>query len=292
MPVDANGVRADVISDSATTISRMNPGRAYEAYIGGVSRDNRARIIHDIAKHFGKQALRHITPDIAEYTKGYLRDLYALFNTSMVTFIDSLNEEELIAHTKEVVELNLYLYYPPDNEYNVIDVISNINKSKYAPHMGKVTYVNAWGQTVQTVDDIHMGTLSFFFLEKIANLYSGVSSAKVNNFGLPVKGANVDKHRYPHSQTPTKFFDESSNRILVSHIGSAVADMMDLAQNPTSHKALYKKKLQSQKVYSTDFDIDRNEIMYGQTKPLQIENHMFTAAGFTMEYVAPRNTDQ
>lgn len=292
MPVDANGVRADVISDSATTISRMNPGRAYEAYIGGMSRDNRARIIHDVAKHFGRQALKHITSDIAQYVKGYLRDLYAIFNTSMVTFIDSLNDEELITHTKEVIDLNLYLYYPPDNEYNVIDVISNIDKSKYAPHIGKVTYVNSWGQTIQTIDDIQMGVLHFLVLEKIANLYSGVSSSKVNNFGLPVKGANVDKYRYPHSQTPTKFFDESSDRILVSHIGKAVADMMDLAQNPTSHKALYKKKLQNAKVYDTDFDIDRSEILYGQTKPLQIQNHMYTAAGFTMDYVEPRATNE
>ena len=292
MPVDSNGVRADIISDSPTTISRMNPGRAYESYLGGFSRDNRARIVHDIAKMFGRQSLKNITPDIAEYTKGYIRDLYANINSELVTFIDSLNEEELIHHTKEIINENLYLYYPPDNENNIIDVIKSIDQSKYRPHIGKLTYVNSNGETVTTKDDIQMGVLSFMVLEKIANLYSAVSSSKVNNFGFPVKGANVDKPRYPHSQTPTRFLDESSNRILVSHIGSAVADMMDLAQNPTAHKALYKHIIQSPTVYNSEHDIDRAKIEYNQTKPLQILDHMFTAAGFRMEYVEPRNQEE
>lgn len=287
MPVDSNGVRAEVISDSATTISRMNPGRAYESYLGGVSRDNKAALIHELSKFFGSAALKHITIDIANYAKVYLKGLYAQINTDLITFIDSLNEEELIAHTRKVIEESLSLYFPPDNERNVIDVIRDNSLSKYRPHIGKVSYVNADGVTVQTKDDIQIGVLYFLVLEKIANLFSAVSSSKVNNFGLPVKGSNVDKHRYPHSQTPNKFLDESSNRILISHIGSAVADMIDLAQNPVAHKALYKEMLQSPHVYNTQYDINRQEIEYGQTKPLQIINHMFTATGFVMEYVEP-----
>lgn len=110
-------------------------------------------------------------------------------------------------------------------------------------------------------------------------------AVRLTTFGFPVKGASVDKHKYPHSQTPNKLLAETENRILISHIGpEAVADMIDLALNPTAHKTVYRDIIQSDVPYNTEFDVDRSDIPLGNTKSLQILNHIFTAAGFTMTY--------
>lgn len=285
MPTDALGVRADIISDNTSTISRMNLGRAYESYIGAFSRDNRTRLTQQLYSQFGPDCLVSEDPRAMAYAKDYLRGMYGLLNSDMVTFIDSLNQEELVHHVKSVIRDNLELYYPTDNENNITDVIGDaktgIENSPYKPHTGKVTYTDMLGRRVTTEEDVQIGVLYVMFLDKIANSYSAVSSAKVNNFGFPVKGAQTDKYRYPHSQTPTKLLAETEFRILLSNMGAeACADMMDLALNPNSHKALIRSILESDKAFDTSFDIDRSVIPYGETDSLQVLRHLFTAAGF------------
>lgn len=281
MPVDKNGVRADVITDSSSTISRMNIGRAYESYMGAVSRDNRMRMTEVLTKKYSSV----MTPSYLKYAKEYLRGLYMRINSEMSNFIDSLNPEELLCHVKEVIENNLYIYYPVDNEINITDVITEIEASVYKPIDDKLVYTNSYGVSVESEDNIQIGMLYFMFLEKIGNSYSAVSSSKVNNFGFPVKGANVDKPKYQHSQNPIKFMGETENRILSSYIGlEGVADMVDLALNPSSHKTLIRKILESEQGYCNDMDIDRNDIPYGQTKSLQILNHVFSATGFKIDF--------
>lgn len=286
MPMDKNGVRAEIIADSSSTISRMNAGRAYESYLGAASRDNRTRLIKQLTELFGQSCLTNPTKESLKYTKDFLEGFYKLINPEMQEFINSLNKQELTTHYLEVIHRNFYIYYPPDNQYNIVDVIASIDASKYKPLSDKLTYTNGVGEVVETTDDIQIGVMYVMFLEKIANLYSAVSSSRVNNFGFPVKGSNVDKFKYPHSLTPTKLLAETEMRILSSHIGPhAVADMMDLALNPTSHKTVYKEILQSKTPYNSTFNVDRTDIPYGQTKSLQTLNHIFTAAGFVMNYV-------
>ena len=283
MPVDKNGVRADVITDSPSTIARMNLGRAYEAYLGAFSRDNRTRLTALMTANYGPNFLENHSAASLAFARGYLRDMYSMVNPEMVEFIDALTAEQFASHLKDVIEENLYLYCPTDNDYNVVDIISAIEKSTYKPLNDKVTYMDAFGRTVETADNVRIGVLYFMFLEKVASTFSAVASSKINNFGLPVKGANVDKPRYPHSLTPVKFNDEATTRNLLSFMGpEAVADMLDLALNPNSHKLLYRSILESDKAFDPNFDIDRGIIPYGETKSLQIMRHVFTAMGVDM----------
>jgi hypothetical protein len=290
MPVDEQGVRVDVITDSMSTISRMNLGRAYQAYLGAVSRDERQRLINNFTTKYGPDFLYKLTKDDLAWTRSYLHSLYKMINPDMEEFILSLNEEELYAHFKRIVEHNLTIYYPPDNEYNVTDVIYNIDTSQHKPHLGKLTYIDELGNRVTTDEDIRVGQLYFMFLEKIAMSYSGVSSSKVNNFGFPVKGTNLDKFKYPHSLTPTKTLGETEIRILESFAPpEVVADMVDVTLNPISHKLLIRGILESKTGYDANFNIDREKVEYGQTKSLMILKHIFNACGFDFEYEEENN---
>lgn len=286
MPVDKNGNRADIITDSAATISRMNLGRAYESYLGSVSRDNKQRLINYFTCKYGSDFLNKITKEDITYFYNYIKGLYSLINPDMVEFIDSLNEQELFNHLKEVVTDNLYIYYPTDNEYNITDVIENIEKSIYKPLNDKVTYIDELGNKVETKENIRIGQLYFMVLEKIANSYSAVSSSKVNNFGFPIKGTNHDKYKYPHALTPTKTLGETEVRILTSLGGNPelIADLIDITLNPISHKLMIKNILESNTAFNPNFNIDRSIVEYGQTRSLMILKHILNAAGMDYAY--------
>ena len=290
MPVDELGNRVDVITDSMSTISRMNLGRAYQAYFGATSRDERQRFLNQFITKYGNDFLYKLQKDDLVFIRSHLHSLYSKINTDMEEFITSIDEEELFAHFKRIVEHNLSIYYPPDNGYNVTDVITNIEASVHKPHLGKLTYIDELGNRVTTDEDIRVGQLYFMVLEKIANNYSGVSSSKVNNFGFPVKGTNLDKFKYPHSLTPTKTLGETEERILESFAPpEVIADMIDITLNPISHKLLIKGILESPTGFDPNFNIDRSKVEYGQTKSLMILKHIFNAYGIDYVYEEANN---
>lgn len=290
MPVDAYGNRAEVITDPSSTISRMNLGRVYEAYLGATSRDNRSRLINYIHTRYGQKKMSKIIPlltdDDVAYCYNYLKGLYMLINPQMDEFITSLNPEDLRLHIQEVLLENIYFFYPPDNEYNIIDVIGNIEASIYAPYYTNITYRNTLGHMVTTKEKIRIGNMYIMMLEKIADDFMAVSSAKVNNFSFPVKSSSVDKHRYQHSHNPTKTMGETEDRIYNAYASQEfMAEIVDINTSPNSHKQLIKNILQSDHPVANLPDIDRQANPYGQNKPLLIFKHMANAFGIDFNFV-------
>ncbi len=285
MPVDKLGNRADVIADSNASISRMIIGRDYQMYLASASRDNKHRLQKHYLSVFGSNYLKTITDEGLDHFRIYMRGFYELINPDMVEFIDSLNSDELYKHFLECMTKEIYIYYPPDNAINIVDVITGLENSIYKPHIGTVSFVNDLNQRVETRDNIRIGQSYVMVLEKIANDYSAVSSARINNFGFPVKGTNLDKHKYPHSLTPTKTLGETEVRIFTSYADpKAVADLFDYTLNPVTHKMLVKSILTGTKAFNPDFDVDRSVIEYGNTKSLAILRHIFNSAGFTYKF--------
>jgi len=282
MPIDELGNRADIITDNMATISRMNIGRAYQVYLSAYSRDNKHRLQNYFFNKYGTDFKYKVIKEDLDYFKKYMTDMYGLINSDLVKFINSLNEEELLNHLVECLTKDIYLYYPPDNEKNIVDIIEDIEKTPYKPHYGKVSYTDELGNRITTKDNIRIGKLYTMVLEKVAMDYAAVNSAKVNNFGFPVKATNIDKYKYPHSITPTKTLGETEVRIITSYSDSAViADLFDLNLNPVSHKLLIKHMLESDIPFDPTYDIDRSVVEYGNTKSLAILSHMFNVAGFS-----------
>lgn len=285
MPINEDGVRVDIISDPMSTISRMNLGRTYEAYLGAASRDNRNRLIKYFKEKYGNNFLEKMTDEDYQYVYKYLREFFKLINSDMVEFIDSLDHEGIRLYFKDIVENELYIYYPTDNEKNITDVVMDIENSIYRPTKSKLKYIDYHNKEVISKEDILVGRMYFMVLEKIGNVYNSVSSAKVNNFGFPAKSGNKDKMKHPFSTNPTKILGETEVRILTSYADREfITDMMDLALNPSSHINLVKHILSSEKAFDTNFNIDRKMIPYGNTKSLQILKHMFNAAGIDFTY--------
>ena len=286
MPVDSMGNRAEVIADPMATGSRMNYGRNYEAYIGATLRDNRTRLIERLRAKYGDSFIERLTESDVEEATLFLRGLYALINEEMVEFIDGLNSQERYEHLIEILNDNLYIYYPTDNGYNIIDIVDNIENSVYKPHFSPVILKDEYGNINVTKDNVRIGVLYFMLLEKIGNTYSSVSSAYVNTFGFPVKPTGNDKNRYPHSLTPSKILGETEVRIFASYLNPvALADLIDINTNPNSHKYIVKHILESEKAFDDSFNVDREVVPYGQHKSLMLLRHLFQASGFDIAYV-------
>jgi len=295
MPIDAYGNRAEVITDPSSTISRMNLGRVYESYLGATSRDNRNRLINYLLTRYGKKKLHQLIPILTEediiYCYNYLHGLYKLINPQMDAFITGLTREDLLQHIQEVLLGNIVFFYPPDNEYNIVDVIASIEDSIYRPYYTEVTYRNTLKNKVMTKEKIRIGNMYIMALEKVADDYMAVSSAKVNNFSFPVKSSNVDKHRYQHSHNPTKTLGETEIRIMNAYASpEANAEIVDINTNPNSHKQIIKNILNSDHPIANLPDIDRTANPYGQNKPLMIFKHMGNAFGIDFSYTPEEET--
>ena len=280
MPVDKWGVRADVIADDSSTGSRMNPGRAYEVYLNAARRDLQTKLV----QQFGYYEGMVLTPEAIQQIGTILGEFYSIISPVRMKqeFLDTLTFEELSHHVYKCLSSGIRLYYPPDNERNICDVIEMLEVSPYKPNYDTLVYTDDLGRVVETVEPIRVGQIYLMFLEKIANSYSAVSSSRVNNFGFAIKGSNTNKYRYPHALSPTKTLSETEIRILVA-LGAHVQDLTDQTFNPISHKLVVKHILTSPKAFDRDFDIDRSIVQYAAGKSVGLARHLFNAVGFDLD---------
>jgi len=293
MPVDEAGNRADVIVDQGSTISRMNISRTYEAYFGGLARDTRKKIIEDCAKslNISTETLMSnpeafLTDKEVIYAQNYLYGLYKLFSVRMSKFIKELSLDKMRLYLIDIIKNQLSFYIPPDNEIRVVDAIKAIENSPYKPIRGHIRYKDFYGRECIVRSKTQIGNFYVMFLDKIADSYMAVSSSRVNNFGFPIKLSSNEKNKFPHSQTPVRSLGETESRIMVSYSDPvAIAEMFDLNTNPTSHKLAVSKILQSDKLTRIENIVDRENITYGNTRPLSILKHLFNCAGMNFRYI-------
>lgn len=288
MPIDKYGNRADIISDPSSTISRMNIGRTYEGYLGAVSRDNRLRLISYLQNKYNtniENIVNNLSQEDIDYVYNYIHGLYNLINKDMVEFLESLNKEEIIHHIKEVLLENMYIYYPVDNDKPIIEVIKDIENSIYKPLNDKVRFKLENGVEIESKENIRICNMYYMLLEKIAHTYNSVNSAKINNFGFPIKGSTIEKHKTQHALTPTKVLGETEVRILTSYLGErAVAELLDMNLNPNTHKQVVKNILTKDNPMQISKNVDRSQYSYGQNKSLILLKHIFNASGIDIDF--------
>lgn len=285
-PRDDFGNIVDILTDGVSaTIARMNPGRILQAFTGSLSRDNRQQIIDRLKAKHGQDYLFNIDTEDVERETAFLRSLYSKINNKMVEYIDSLDADGRYEHLLKVVEDWLDIYWPVDNDRSFSDMMYAVNDSEHKAPLGKLNFKDTFGRWRRTIDDIRIERNYFLTLDKPARDFSGVSSARVNQYMLPIKGGQYDKYRYPHSRTPIADVSETEGRIAISHTDPVyTAEKFDVALNPTAHMAIVRNDLNSEVMYDVDFSIDREAIPYGKTKPLLLMNHMFGSSGLHFVY--------
>ena len=294
MPMDEAGNRADIVMDANSTISRMNLARLYEQYTNAASRDVvkhcRARLgLEPSAK--GRSVVQTVYYEnraLFEEIYAYLMGYYQITSPKMyMWFTSGIEEEDRVQHLARVIDHGIYLYIPPDNPTEPVEMVKAI-EAKYRPTYGPVTYIGNSGNKITTNEPVRIGSVYMMLLEKIADDGSAVSSSKLQNFGILAKLSKADKNAQPVKNQAVKIVGETEGRILATHIGQKpMAEIMDRNNNPITHKHLVWNLLNADNPANVDSLVDRSQIPYNQTKPLQLVNHIAACSGYRYKYFVP-----
>ena len=214
LPVDDDGNVADIIADPNATISRMNLGRCYEHYINACSRDVRKRIRNQLGLVEGQKTSveelrtfsKEMVMDIWEYLKGYYQILSPL--RMYEKFALKLNEEQIYEHLVSCINEWIYIYFPPENETEDIEVVKALEEY-VKPTWTQVSYIGNSGKVSRTKEKVRIAPMYYLLLEKTGDDWTAVSSARLQNYGVLSQITNADKFSQPTRQQAIRAFGES-----------------------------------------------------------------------------------
>lgn len=287
MPVDEAGNRAEMVMDSAGTISRMNLGRLYEHYINSASRDALKGVcnILGVTSRVTVSELQKIDPSVFNHAYLHLMRLYQIvFEGQYDFYSQQISQEEKYEHIASVVNDNVYLLFPINNEKSTVDVVKELEKA-FKPTYGPVTYVGNSGKRVTTVNPVRISKLYIMLLDKIADDWSSVNSGKLQHFGVLSPTTKSEKFSNPYRNSPVRTIGETEGRIFAGYCGrEATAEMMDRSNNPATQRNVVWNILNSDKPTNIDHVVDRKYIPLGGARPLQLVRHIMGTAGYGFKY--------
>lgn len=299
MPTDKHGTRADVIADGNTTANRMNPARLYEHYLNATN-DQLEREIRAAAKD-------GLTPAVVEHCWNRVLQYYKIISPHMYDTITSARYGKTPQqHIEEIVKAPMHqgidLFIPTNNKVSMVDAMVQL-RNEYPVDIGPVVYRGRSGNMVKTVDDVMIASNYFIMLEKTGSGWSAVSSGTLQQHGILAKLTRNDKHARPGRVSPTRNLGEDETR-LVSAVatdnttaqsltgkfgktaadGLAVAEMMDMANNPIVHQEAVRRLLTVDEPTNIQTLIDREKFPRGGSRSLRFVKHHLEIAGLRLTY--------
>ena len=296
MPVDSDGNRADIVMDGGATIARMNIGRLYEQYINAASRDVKKGICKMLGversdKHYIAKLTNLFDNDKERFNQiyTYLMGFYKIVSPRMFDEFSVLPSEKKLEHMFSLNREALELYIPTDNSPELIDMIKDQIELHYPPVYGPVTYKGNSGRYVTTRSNFRIGSVYMMLLEKIGDVWSSLSSGKLQHFGILSQLTRTDKHAQPTRNQPVKAIGETEGRIIVSYGGpKVIAELMDRNNNPETHKRMVWAILSADQPSNIDLLNDRKVYPFGGSKPIQLITHIAMCAGWKYKYTSKK----
>lgn len=290
MPVDDFGNRADIVVSAKSSVNRAIMGRVFEPKMNAVYRDICVRIIekHKLDKTKISPAYLDIklNEDDIESIWSFLVGFYNIYSPQAVGpfFKEIGNKKQRLDHIAEVLSGDRILYLPPDNEPPMIDVVKQLNE--YAPNfISPVTYKDVTGQVRRTVGNVLISSAYHLLLDKVGNDWAAVNSSRLQHYGLLARITNNTKYSSIVRHQPPKITGESEVRLIVSYTTPMVtAELADRNNNRQTMEKMVEMFLTHPTPTNIDVLIDREEIPYGKTRPLEIVNHVAETYGWRFKY--------
>lgn len=289
MPVDENGVRADIVADPNATFSRMNLGRIFETYVNSASRD----LTVELRQRLGvtgqerglARALEGIDRKVFNEAWERLMGYYKAVSPRMYRwFTEGAYPNKPEQHLAEVLKDGIYLYIPTDNEPEYMEYIEHI-ENFYKPTYSRVKLRNKDGSYSWTKDPVRIAGIYMILLEKTGSDWAATASGKVQQHGILAPLSSMDKYSSPARQQPTRAMGEAEVRSFTSYVDPmTTSDVLDRNNNPEVHKELVKNIMRAPKPTDVEELVDRKEYPLGFSKPLQIAKHMAFCGGWVFDY--------
>jgi hypothetical protein len=305
MPVDCDGNRADLIADPNGTIGRMNMGRLYEQYYTASANKAHKVIcgVLNIAPFTHKEkAVNHLNSlpvETVHVAWKMLVDFHNIINPVVYEWCMSGKVgSDKVDFLATMVAKGGYIYSPPDNDKEVMDVVKEMEDSPFRPPYGPVTYVGNSGKRVTTKRNIRIGSLYIVMLNKPGHDWNASSTSKLHHYGVPAVLTNQDKSSKPTRKQPTRGCGESEMRNIASYCGGEfAAEIMDRNNSPQIHEVIARNIVESDHPSNIDRIVDRKEYPLGTARPGQIVRHILRCGGiefvhsdFKVDYLQPNGT--
>lgn len=268
MPVDKNGNRAEMITDGAAPIKRMNEGRPYEHALAGATRD---------MGHYVKTSLERGAT--IEQMWDFCLEYYRLLSPKMVEELESYSKEEREEHILSVRDNGMYVFLPTDNPVNYPEVIHEIF-TNWPICYGPVIYKGASGEFVETKENVYIGEIYTILLEKTGKDWTAVSTSKLQHYGVPSKITRADKYSSPRRRQPVKVTGEAEIRLVAATAGGeAAANLLDYSNSPESIREIAKNIYKAKHPTKIKSIIDRRKVPLGNSRIQKYLRHTLQCGG-------------
>lgn len=296
MPVDKNGVRADIITDPASTVSRMNIGRLYEGYMAAAARVAKNTICDEILalsdsddesasnllKVIDKNSVTKIFATAVEFLAHFNNQLYHAYQS-----ITDPEYQRSLLH--DIITTEFFVLYQVGDEKASYSVVDSLSQSRFAPFVDTVSFVEN-GVRKTTKEKIIIAPLYIMGLAKIADTWLSTSSARLNHFGMPSNAPKTAKHQFPWRNSAVRVLGETEARMYGSYVGEKfLAELKAAGSSPRTHKAMYRGILESENPTNIEKLVDREEVPFGDDKALEYIEAIYMCSGFALRYTPDKS---
>lgn len=279
MPIDSNGIVAEMIINPNSVVHRMNLGTKYEGYIRTATLLFNKRIKEHIKSLKGKSARDKIlNNDISDLYANIVK-FYDIINPEGHAIYHTLSDSDIREFLLSVYKDNLYVYMPVDMKKSHVDIVKDLMESEFAVGYDpfKIPVKDGY------IDSVNRGMVEcmyLFLLNKTADDWLSVASAKLNHFGLPVSPSRQQKMELPFNNTPAKILSETETRLVASTVSAtALAEMRDRTLSLDTHMSIYGNIMTAKQPTNIDKIVDRNERPFGGDTALNILESIINPMG-------------
>ena len=203
MPIDDQGIRAELVIDPASAVARMTMGPLYEQAINRVSEFVRRKL-----------AQQNDLDIAAAILLDYYNDINP--NNALVARQVHSTKAAMDAHVQECIRNGIYHWIPPGLNTIGLPLIKML-KEKWDVPISPVTFtVRDWDGNIidrpRTKKPICIGEKYIYLLCKIPEP-SSPCVGFVNQYQTPMKPPALDKATYPIRRSPTRFGEDESRII-------------------------------------------------------------------------------
>ena len=289
MPVDARGVRADIIRHGASVFARMNEGVFYEHYVSTAAQEirDRMRIALDWRPGMKINDFKRIPfPRVKEQFDILLQFYECFSDYQYQSYLKHANEPEFVYKELYWSLKNLIkMYIVPQDQVMSPKIVANI-RARFHPTYSYVSYIDDSGKVCIPKKRTRIGPQAGMWLEKIADTWSAVTSPRMHLYGVPSPIIQGQRYSQSHRHASIKIFGETEFAIVAGYAGTRLAaEFYDRSNNPTTAKAITNVMLNADNTANIDSVIDRKIHPYGLAKPLQQITHRLMCYGSRFAHI-------
>ncbi len=289
MPVDKDGLRADIVVDDLSPINRTNLAKLYEQYISRVCIHVKFMLRDQLGIDRHKKYSEHeikklINSNNYNTIRTIVLEFYQIVSDKMYSYFSQLDNSSMLEHLAHVVKDGPYLFITPNHPKNPKNIVKDL-LAKYNVRPGPVRMKDPTGKEVLTKENVLIGPIYMILLEKIADSWSAIASGKYQHFGVLSTASNADKYQYPYRNTSVRTVGETESRVYVSYTPIMnIAEVMDRNNNTVTHREVVNSIMSAEYPTYIKEAVNRNVVHFGSIKPLQYVKHVLMCAGMEFTY--------